>query len=76
MNVRDTGLGIVLVQQATPCRLDPERQREDKCSKVATDSPDTRELLPSTLQTCHSPVCRTCWRFQDPYAAVIKYTQH
>lgn len=41
MNVRDTGLGIVLVQQATPCGLDPERQREDKCSKVATDSPDT-----------------------------------
>lgn len=50
MNVRDIGLGIVLVQQATPCGLDPERQREDKCSKVATDSPDTRE-------TCHSSVC-------------------
>lgn len=73
--MRDIGLGIVLVQQATPCGLDPERQREDKCSKVATDSPDTRELLPSALQTCHSSVCRLCWRFQALYAAVTKCTQ-
>lgn len=49
MNVRVTELGVLLVQQATPCRLDPERQREDKCSK-ATDSLDSQELLRSTLR--------------------------
>lgn len=48
--MRVTELGVLLVQQATPCGLDPERQREDKCSKAATDSLDSQELLRSSLR--------------------------